>query len=148
MQGGLNQLPLHRMILENQLLQLPLVVKIHVEEDDIGKPTLASRDEIHVEEDDIGKPIAPIVDLSEYSAAPSAADLMEESVNMSSADDTVTKAGKQPSVKNLDEVVDPSIKNTVDKLKEKASIWGDEDRPTVVDTGNDTENVTPSVGDT
>ncbi|GAA0151770.1 hypothetical protein LIER_10419 [Lithospermum erythrorhizon] len=86
-------------------------------------------------------------DLSEHHVVPGAADSMG-SVNVLSVDDTVTDASKQPSAENLDEAVDPSVKNTMNELKENAPTGGVENRPTVIDTGNDTENVTLSVGDT
>ncbi|GAA0180787.1 hypothetical protein LIER_30154 [Lithospermum erythrorhizon] len=141
--------------------------EIHAEEDDIGEAIAPI-----VGEKVRDSSCVDAADLSEHPAAPSVTDSMgktaeppsmsvnigdvgsgvdypeEGSVNVSSADDIVTDAGKQPSVENLDEAVDPSVKNTVDKLKDKAQIGRDEDKPTVIDTRNDIENVTPSVGDT
>ncbi|GAA0139416.1 hypothetical protein LIER_35083 [Lithospermum erythrorhizon] len=131
--------------------------EIHVEEDDIGEPIAPIVGEKVRDSSSVDA-----ADLSEHPAAPSAADSIgktvgpnsmsvnigdvgsgidnreKRSVNVSSADDNVTNAGKQPSVENLDEVVVPSVKNIVDKLKEKV----DKDKPIVIDT----DNVTPSVG--
>ncbi|GAA0176192.1 hypothetical protein LIER_29230 [Lithospermum erythrorhizon] len=59
--------------------------------------------------------------------------------------------GKRPSTDNLGGPIDPSVRDTMDELKESTPIGGDVSRPTVIDTGNDhvmVENVTPRSKDT
>ncbi|GAA0141075.1 hypothetical protein LIER_02301 [Lithospermum erythrorhizon] len=160
------------------LRSIPPTADITQEKDaDVGGD--GSRGEIHTDEDDIREPIvkervrdsscANATDLSEHTATPSATDSIGKTVepsniyvssgvdnpdgitvDVSSVNDIVTDASKQESVENFGKAVDPSVKDTVDGLKENAPIEGYEARPTVIDTSNDTEkdeNVTPSVRD-
>ncbi|GAA0161321.1 hypothetical protein LIER_17664 [Lithospermum erythrorhizon] len=96
--------------------------------------------------DSMGKTLEPF-DVSIGDMGSGVDNLEGGSVNVSIADDTVSDAGKQPSVKNLGECVDPSVKDNVDGLKESVPIRGDEARPTVNGPVK-VENVTPSVKDT
>ncbi|GAA0159516.1 hypothetical protein LIER_16270 [Lithospermum erythrorhizon] len=95
-----------------------------------------SMSEIPTKENVADKTITPIVEegvedyscvegvtnLLEYPAVPSNTDLMGGSVNVSSVDDTMTDADKQPSDENVSEAVDPSAKDIVDGLNENAPI--------------------------
>ncbi|GAA0185978.1 hypothetical protein LIER_33266 [Lithospermum erythrorhizon] len=99
--------------------------------------------------DSLGKTVEPSINSVNICDAVSGVDNPEGgSVNVSSADDSVTDVGKQPSVENLGKTIDPSDKDTVDALKESVLIGGDEVRPTVIDTGNVTETRgEPTVGE-
>ncbi|GAA0150665.1 hypothetical protein LIER_09551 [Lithospermum erythrorhizon] len=59
-------------------------------------------------------------------------------VDVSYADDIVTEGVKTPSTKDLGENVDPSVKDTMDGLKDGSSSRGDVLEPTVNDSVKDT----------
>ncbi|GAA0172411.1 hypothetical protein LIER_41329 [Lithospermum erythrorhizon] len=144
--------------------------EIHAEEDDIGEPIAPIVDKkvrdsscadaadllehVVVSSDTalMGKIIEPsnvYVNVGDVSRGVD--DSEGITVNVSNVNNTITDAGKQASVENFGKAVDPSVKETVDGLKENAPIKGDEGRPTIINTGNDTtkdEDVTPSVRDT
>ncbi|GAA0172334.1 hypothetical protein LIER_26181 [Lithospermum erythrorhizon] len=72
-------------------------------------------------------------------------------VDVSHVDNMVTEGVKMPSTENLVESVDPSVRDTLDELKDGTFIGGDVMSPSVIDTVNDPEvegYVTRSVRDT
>ncbi|GAA0179099.1 hypothetical protein LIER_29930 [Lithospermum erythrorhizon] len=89
-------------------------------------------------DDSTGKTVEPSV-VSEKSVGDVGEDVPEgDGVDVCLPDDIVTEGVKIPSTKELGENVDPSVKDTVDGLKDGSSSWGDVLDPTINESVKDT----------